>query len=314
MPPLTSVVIPCHNQAAFLRQAIASVGEPSLSEVEVLVVDDGSTDETVAVAGAVRGVRCISQPNGGLARARNRGLAESRGELVVFLDADDLLLPGAIDAGVSAMQANPTAALVTGRCRFIGEDGRPLPTHAQPRIERDHYRELLRHNFIWMPATAMFRREALERIGGFDPSVNAAADYGAYLRMARSHPIHDHARLVASYRKHGGNMSGNAARMLLETLTVLRRERPFVEHDPVLLAAYYQGWRYWRELYGTLLVDEIRSDLRTRRWPRAARKAATLGWLHPRGLVRQAAHKARLTIGERSQELGARIFGSRQRS
>lgn len=301
MTPLITVVIPCHNHASFLREAVVSVRQAGPADTEIVVVDDGSTDDTVAVASAFPGARCVSQPRGGLARARNRGLAESRGRLVVFLDADDLLLPGGLEAGLEAMSANPSAGLVTGRCRIVAADGRPLPTHEQPRIERDHYRELLRHNYIWMPAAAMFRREAIERIGGFDPSVDAAADYSAYLRLARSHPVHDHGRLVACYRQHGGNMSGNASRMLQETLTVLRRERPFVQHDPALLEAYYQGWRHWRELYGSLLVDEIRRDLRTRKWPRAARKAATLGWLHPRGLVRQAAHKAKLTLGVRNE-------------
>ena len=128
--------------------------------------------------------------------------------------------------------------------------GTLLDTPAQPRIVRDHYRELLRRNYIWMPGTVMFRREALERIGGFNPEVNASADYEVYLHIARHHPVHDHARVVAHYRKHDANMSGNAARMLRETLAVMSSQRPFLEGDEASLAAYQEGWRNWQDFYG----------------------------------------------------------------
>jgi glycosyltransferase involved in cell wall biosynthesis len=295
MAPLISVVIPCYNQAHFLGEAIASVWQSATRDVEVVVVDDGSTDTTARVGASFAGTRLISGPNQGLAHARNRGLAESSGRFVVFLDADDMLTRGALDIGLAELSAHPTAALVSGRCRIINEDGAALHTPEQARVERDHYKELLRHNYIWMPAMAMIRRDAIERVGGFEQSAHAAADYSLYLRIARTHTVHDHGQLVALYRKHSGNMSRNSARMLQETLAVLRRERPFVAGDQDLLRAYYEGWNRWRELYGAYIVDEIRGDVRRHRW-RALRNAAALGWLHPRALLRQAGHKASLTM------------------
>jgi hypothetical protein len=91
-------------------------------------------------------------------------------------------------------------------------------------------------------------------------------------------------------------MSGNSGRMLQETLTVLRRERPFVEGDPKLLAAYYDGWRQWRDFYGSELVDEIRTHVERGEWRRAAGKASRLGWLHPRGLGHHAIKKVALSL------------------
>lgn len=302
--PVISVVVPCHNQGHYLGEAIASVFRSARKDVEVIVVDDGSTDDTVRVAESFSGTRCVSQPNSGLARARNRGLQESTGRYVVFLDADDALAPGGLDVGVAELVAHPTAAFVFGRCRMMAEDGTLVATGNEPRVERDHYRELLKRNYIWMPATVMFRRDEIERVGGFDPSINAAADYSVYLRIARTRPIRDHGQVVAYYRRHKDNMSGNATRMLQESLTVLRRERPFVEGDPALLAAYYEGWKHWRTFYGAEVAQEIRDHVRNRSWTRAARKAAVLGWLHPRGLIHHATRKVALTIRRRRRNAG----------
>ena len=161
---------------------------------------------------------------------------------------------------------------------------------------RDHYRELLRRNYIWTPAMVAFRRDPLERVGGFNGDVNAAADYDVYLHLARHYPVYDHAQVVAHYRKHDANMSGNAARMLRETLAVMKSQRPFLAADEASVAAYEEGWRAWQEFYGEHLVDEIRAAVRGYRWIDALTKAAVLGRYHPRGLWHHARHKSQLTL------------------
>jgi glycosyltransferase involved in cell wall biosynthesis len=294
--PRVSVVIPCYNQGRFLGAAIESVGLSSVRDVEVLVVDDGSSDDTPDVARAA-GVTCLRQGNAGLARARNRGLDAASGTMIVFLDADDLLMPGALDIGVEELSAHPDCALVFGRCNTIDPAGRIAANGMSPRIERDHYLELLRQNYIWMPALAMLRRDAATAAGGFDPSVNAAADYQLYLHLARKKGIYDHARPTALYRRHDTNMSRNSALMLRESLTVLRRQRPFVSGDRRLEAAYRDGVRHWREYYGDELVDEIRADVRSRRWLSALRKGLTLAKYHPAGMLHHAQKKAVLAAG-----------------
>ena len=307
LTPVISVVIPCYNHAHFLPEALDSIG-PSARVTEVVVVDDGSTDAVADVVDAWArrsrmAVRFIRQSNAGLAAARNRGLRESVGRYVVFLDADDRLAPGALDCGAAALDERPDCFFVFGRCQMMSADGTLLPTPAQPRIARDHYRELLRRNYIWMPAMVMFRREAVELAGGFNSAVNASADYELYLHVARHHPVCDHAQLVAYYRKHADNMSGNASRMLSETLAVLRTQRAFLAGDEASLDAYREGWRTWQEHYGTHLVNEIRAHVAGGEWQLAMRKAVTLAHYHPRGLVHHAAQKLRVTLKSRTLRL-----------
>jgi glycosyltransferase involved in cell wall biosynthesis len=291
-------VIPCYNHGRFLGEALASIGTPAVP-TEIVIVDDGCTDNTpdvVATFETSNAFRYVRQENAGLATARNRGLHESRGQYVIFLDADDRLAPGAVELGAATLDEHPECAFVFGRCRMMDRDGTLLKTSTQPRIVRDHYRELLRRNYIWMPGTVMFRRDTLERIGGFNRAVNASADYEMYLHIARHHPVHDHGQVVAHYRKHDTNMRGNAARMLRETLAVMASQRPFLEGDEASLVAYEEGWRNWQEFYGTLLMTEIRAAVRDSRWLEAFGKSAILGYYHPRGLWHHARHKSGLML------------------
>jgi len=296
--PLVSVVIPCFNHGHYLREALDSVGVPT-APTEIVVVDDGSTDSTQEVLAAYRpevSFRAFRQPNAGLAEARNRGLRESSGEIVIFLDADDRLAPGAVDIGVESLLEHPECAFVYGRCPMMDRNGVLMPTLLEPRIVKDHYRELLKRNYIWMPAIVAFRREPLVRSGGFNATFDAAADYAMYLHIARHHPVHDHARVVAHYRKHDANMSRNAGRMLRETLAVLRSQRPYLEGDSASLAAYEEGWRNWQDFYGSYLATEIRAAVRQRRLLEAGAKSMVLGRYHPRGLLHHARRKTELTL------------------
>jgi glycosyltransferase involved in cell wall biosynthesis len=288
--PDVSIVIPCYNHAAYLGDAIRSI-DAGTRDIEVIVVDDGSTDISSEVAAAFDGVDCVRQSNQGLAAARNAGLARAAGRYVIFLDADDRLLPGAVECGAHALDRNPACAMAFGRCVIMGPDGRHWPTSKLPRIDRDHHAALLRRNVIWMPAAAIFRRDALITLGGFVAGFDGAADYDLYLRLTERWPVHDHAQLVAAYRRHANNMSSNASRMLRETLVVMRRHKPV---DSALLEAWHQGWEIWRDLYGTQLVEEIRGHVRRHEPLAAARRAITLAYWHPTCFIREITKKARL--------------------
>ena len=125
--PLVSVVIPCYNQAHFLGEAIESVLAQTYPHLEIIVVDDGSPDNTEEVATRYSGVRYVQQANQGLAAARNTGLRHSTGAYLVFLDADDRLLPQAVEVGLQQLQAHPECAFTFGKWRQIAGDGSPLP-------------------------------------------------------------------------------------------------------------------------------------------------------------------------------------------
>jgi len=260
--PLVSVVIPCFNQARFLPAAIRSVRNQKWQPVETIVVDDGSDDETSAVAARL-GVRVIGQPNRGVSEARNAGLAAARGSLIVFLDADDELLPDALEAGVDALWGQPDACAAVGRCELMDADGRPLPVQHHEIDPADLYREWLTKNFVWTPGAAMFRREALARHGGFPADLGPAADYSVYLRLARLCQVVYHGRYLVRYRQHDGSMSRDAALMLETTLEALGRERRAA--PPSGIEAIMDAERVWRNWYGTQLIEGLLRDLRAGR-------------------------------------------------
>jgi glycosyltransferase involved in cell wall biosynthesis len=276
-------VIPCYNQAHFLAEAIESVKAQTFRDVEVLVVDDGSTDDIGTVLDAFPWVRSIRQENRGLAAARNTGIAHSRGDFLIFLDADDRLLPHAAETGARLLMADPSLGFVAGHSRFITGAGVPLPTQQPVRGSENAYLSLLRRNSIRNPAIVMFRRRVLAPAGGFDSRVDACADYAIYLRISRDHPVGFHSAVVAEYRKHGHNMSNDAALMLRQLQLVMREQRPHLV-TPARQHAYREGCRNMRQYYGDRVATQIRERLRTRSaWRKTCADVATLIWSHPGG-------------------------------
>lgn len=248
-PPAT-VVITCYNHGRFLAEAIESVLTQTFRPVEIIVVDDGSTDDTAAVCQRYPTVRTIYQDNAGLSAARNTGLGAARGDLVAFLDADDLLAPEAIATGVTALADNPAWAFVYGG--HIGVDAGRRPIWEQrPEQGAKDYESLLRRNGIGMHATVLYRRAVLQKVGGFDTSLRASEDYDMYLRIARDHPIGSHDRVVAEYRRHESNMSENPERMLRSSLAVLAAQKPTSQAER---AARSDGMAFYQHGYGVPLV------------------------------------------------------------
>lgn len=296
---LVSVVIPCYKQAHFLGEAIQSVLAQTYAFVEIIVVDDGSPDDTAAVANRYPRVRYVRQQNKGLSGARNTGLRESKGEFLIFLDADDRLLPEAAQIGVAALDARPDCGFVSGHTRYITSGGVLLP-HQQPCSDcpedPDRYADLLRRNF--MPVhTIMYRRAVFERVGDFDTSLKSSEDYDLSLRVAREFPIHCHCREVAEYRQHDASMTFDSARMLKSTLRVLRAQRQFVRGNEGRRAAYKTGIRFYEELYGDMLVETMRARVRGRvRWGETARDLFVLLRYSPRAFTKHAGRKLRCTI------------------
>src|SRR5215469_4431153 len=126
MSPLVSIIVPCFNQARYLADAVRSILRQTYSQYETLVIDDGSTDETRKVASNFEKVKYYYQPNRGLASARNTGIRECRGDFLVFLDADDLLLPTALQIGIDELLSRPECAFASGDHRRVDVDLLPL--------------------------------------------------------------------------------------------------------------------------------------------------------------------------------------------
>lgn len=263
LPPNTShtvsVVIPCYNQANFLAEAIESVLNQSIGAAQIIVVDDGSLDETAAVAAKYADVGYVYQENQGLSGARNTGLQNSDGQFLIFLDADDRLLPHAIRSGIACLDANPECVFAVGRFRNFSHSEEPLPTQSRPEIYGEPYLALLQGNIIAMHGTVIYRREVFKRVGTFDRSLPACEDYDLYLRITREYPVAFHDTVIAEYRKHDHNMSHNASLMLETRYRVLHAQLPFIKDKPRHLTAYRIGMLTGQNAFGPQLTKEIRS-------------------------------------------------------
>jgi glycosyltransferase involved in cell wall biosynthesis len=217
-------------------------------------VDDGSSDDPAAALTVFPQVRMVRQPNRGLAAARNAGLHAATSEKVIFLDADDYLLPSAIEAGLECFARNAVAAFVHGAFRIVhagGETHRFTPAHNRC--------DLIRCNWIAMIATVMFDRAKLVDAAGFDESLRMCEDWDAYLRLSREFSHASHPTVVACYVRHGGNMS-NDVDELKRWIEVVRDMEKARGLTPAEEAAWVEGEQVWESFY-----PELRNDHRLTR-------------------------------------------------
>lgn len=211
---LVSAIMPAYNSSAYIAEAIRSVLDQDYNNLELIVVDDGSSDDTTALARSFgERVTVIQQSNKGPAAARNRGAQEARGELLAFIDSDDVWSPGKVRAQVDYLQAHPDVGVVYGRLiRWLEkEDGTfdPPPAPGSPPTERPVapdrsgwiYPELLLDSVIWV-VTAMVRRPIWEALGGMDESLRCGEDYDFFIRASRICRMHELDEVLAAYRIH----------------------------------------------------------------------------------------------------------------
>ncbi len=172
--PLVSVVIPCYNQAEYLGEAIESVLEQIYSRVEVIVVDDGSTDESAGIARRYSGVKCVQQENRGVAEACNTGLRHSGGEFVMFLGGDDRLTRDAVQTHLNCFGRHAEAGFVAGDIDLIASDGSYYGSPRSPLGQGDQYHQLLEVNHVANTIAVMFRRIVFDQVGYFDTKLQRA--------------------------------------------------------------------------------------------------------------------------------------------
>ena len=230
--PLVSIILSYYNQTRYIGEAIQSAVSQTYSNIEVLVVDDGSSLEAHQHLLGITDVRVIRKENGGVSSARNRGIEESHGEYVVFLDHDDHLLPTAVASHMDALKGNPQAGLVFAALRDIDENGKVVsaPYVCSPR--RNYFRSFLEVNPIHCPAVAMISRRALDTVGGFDSKVEPGDDYDLYIRIARMFPVIRHSGVVAEYRIHSGAVSTDGKKMYDATVRVLDKVKSTMRLTP----------------------------------------------------------------------------------
>jgi glycosyltransferase involved in cell wall biosynthesis len=295
-PPLVSVVIPCFGQAHRLAEAMSSVARQEHREIEVIVVDDGSQDNTAVVARSFLGATVIEQANGGPAVSRNTGLRHALGEYVLFLDADDRLAPHAIARGVAVLQSHPEAGFVTGHTRHVDAVGNEVPRPDRPCVDTHSVQRLLRNNDIETPGCVLARRSMLLAVGGFAcHRFDGCEDYELYLRLLRSASGLCHHRHVVDYTQHAGSFGGNPQRMLRSWYRVLERHGRSI--DPLERKAARVGRANAWFAFGSALYRSMREQVEAAEYGGAARSAWTLFVVDP---------------GRCTRLVGAQVLGARR--
>jgi GT2 family glycosyltransferase len=280
--PLVSIIVPCYvtnsQQAMLLEETLASVATQTVDDYELIVVDDGSPKRTAGIVSLPDIAVNVRQDNAGSAVARNTGIAHSRGQYLVFLDADDLLLPVALEAGLDAFAAHPESGFVVGPREEMTFEGTPVTWQVPvPPAQTQLYNALLAFEwYIIPPSSAMFRRDVVNAIGGFrDPW--GADDLDFYLRAARQFSAWCYqSPAVTRYRRYSASSSRDGERMLRSVRTVYERQRPTVVGDPEAEAAFERGLRQLTGIFLDCIVENIVDRLRAGDRQRAVRSARLL--------------------------------------
>ncbi len=220
--PLVSIIIPSYNHGHYILEAINSAKFQNYPNKEIIVIDDGSNDDTQEILKEIRGIKYIYQNNQGLSAARNSGIKNSIGEFLIFLDADDWLLPDAIEINIKYLLEDDELAFASGAYEiFIMEKGKKIYKYKE--INSNYYLHMLESNYIGMIATIMFRRKIFNEFK-YDVGLKVCEDYDLYLNILRKYNVCHHGQKIAVYRSHDNNISRNIPIMLSTHLSIQKKQ------------------------------------------------------------------------------------------
>lgn len=291
-----SVIMATYNRAKLITEAIASVYAQNYPDLQLIVVDDGSTDNTVEVLQPWLGrddFIFLQQANQGQPAAQNLALTRATGDFICFLDSDNIWLPGKLERQLAFMAEHPDVDILYGDLITIDGEGRETGRHNMPRYSGRIYRELLKDNCV-SGNTAMMRRHCLERCGPFDASVRVAADFEMWLRYSPHCTFHYLPEFFAKYRVFPDQVSSDKERRFNSVRTSMTK---FFSANPNLLpvaerqkiwAAFYARWAYYRAKGGKLqlAIAAALQSIRCYPWQKAGWRnlvlAPLLAWRAPR--------------------------------
>jgi alpha-1,3-rhamnosyltransferase len=263
--PLVSVIVPSYNHEAYIENCIESVLNQTYENIELIVIDDGSTDKSklrIAPLASKHRFKYISQDNAGLPATLNRGLSEARGEYVSILASDDEFLPWKIQVLVDIFQnQEQSCAVIFGDADFIDQNGENLCTSGQRkyqgtfishyvnsgtkslrRVTLGTYESLVLGNYIPAMST-LIRRDAIFAVGGFDQDM-LVEDWSIWLKLSKKFSFIHYPEIVAKYRVHGLNSIDTiTARLAEDSLKLINRERDYCQANG-LLTAWRQGYHF----------------------------------------------------------------------
>jgi hypothetical protein len=258
--PLVSVVIPTFNSARYVTEAVESVLSQTFTDLEVLVVDDGSTDDTrERVAGYPPTVRYLHQANAGVSMARNHGIAQSRGRYVAFLDADDTWKPEKLERQLDALSLTPEMGVCYTAFFRVDSQLRPIGIVRSLRHNCALADLLMGGNVVGSICSVLVERSLLDCTDGFDPMLSQCADWDMWVRLARYTEFLYLDEPLVTYRQHGSMMSHNVSLLESDSLRVLEKgyghpdtpadlsrhaPRAFGRNWMVLAGCYFHAHRY----------------------------------------------------------------------
>jgi glycosyltransferase involved in cell wall biosynthesis len=274
MNPMVSVIIPCYNSASYLSETIESVLVQDCPDIEIIVVDDGSTDNTADIVAHYPGIRYIRQRHAGLAFTRSNGLRHSAGEYIVCLDSDDRLIRGALALHLNSLMEQPDCAFSFGDVVFINAHGAELSDAecatlrspkrlSPPYTGKDHYLPLLRSFYIPTPGMVMFRRTVLDAMSGFDTSMDPADDVDLIYRITRNHQACYVGAAVLEKRVHERSlMYHDLAKCIRAMMRLFRRQQRLVQYEPAHRAALQHNMRWFEDSWARSLIQQIMGNVR----------------------------------------------------
>ena len=212
--PKVSVIVPCFNRATLLPRALESIFAQTFKDYEVIVVDDGSTDDTPQVMKQYNGrVQYIRKENGGSASARNRGIEEAKGEYIAFLDSDDYWTPEKLAEQVKVLDVQKNIGIVYARMPIINEKGERVGTKPAG-ISGRNFKELMEHWGDMPTSTVMTRRECFTKAGMFDTSLTTMEDIDMWLRISRHYDLYEiENKVLAYYSRHDEQITKSKTKM-----------------------------------------------------------------------------------------------------
>jgi hypothetical protein len=258
MPPTVSVVIPCYNHGHYLANAVQSVSSQTLADWELLIIDDGSTDNTPEVAARFSDprIRYIYQENQGLSAARNTGICAAQGEYLAFLDADDEWEPGFLHCCARVLAANRELAGVYTRYSFIDPEGKVLPQTGGQVVPPRMFRSRLLNGGFLAVHGALVRASVVRQVGMFDVQIAGTGDWDLWIRIAQNYQMQGIVEPLARYRIYPGSMSTDPCRMHEDRMRVLAKHFGPAEGDPVAWPDTKR--RVYGAAYQSAALDHIR--------------------------------------------------------
>lgn len=223
--PLITVVIPVYNGEKTIRETIQSVFNQSLSDLELLVINDGSTDSTLEVVSQIKDERLkvYTYPNAGLAASRNRGISLAKSEYISFIDADDLWTPDKLESQLKALQENPKAAVVYSWTDWIDESSQSLGKGSHNTQNGEVLAQLLLNDFVANGSNCLIKMQAFREVGGFDETLTAVEDWDMWLRLAERYQFVAVPSPQVLYRVTSNSMSFNVWGMEAASLRIIEK-------------------------------------------------------------------------------------------